>query len=125
MSKLNDITSDIIGAAIDIHRELGPGLLESAYEACLVHDLQSRGRHVQAQTALPVRYRGVEIDCGYRLDLLVDDLVIVELKVVAGVLPIHQAQLLTYLKLSGRRLGLILNFHVARMRDGIHRYVSG
>ena len=119
----NDITAEVIGAAIDVHRELGPGLLESSYEACLVHELIHRGVRLERQKRLPVHYRGVRIDCGYRLDLVLEGKVIVELKAVVRVLAIHRAQMLTYLKLSALQVGLILNFHTLRMKDGVHRYV--
>lgn len=119
----NDITAKVIGAAIEVHRELGPGLLESTYEACLVHELIHSGVPIERQKRLPVHYRGVQIDCGYRLDLVVEQKVIVELKAVARVLPIHRAQILTYLRLSGLHVGLILNFHTLRMKDGVQRYV--
>lgn len=102
---------------------MGPGLLESTYEACLVHELVRRELAVERQKALPVRYRGLTIDCGYRIDLLVDDQVIVELKVVERVLTVHEAQILTYWKLLGRQVGLILDFNVRWMRDGVHRFV--
>lgn len=118
------LTDVVIGAAIAVHRELGPGLLESTYEACLVHELIERGVSVERQKALPVVYRGVTIDCGYRIDLLVSDQLVVELKVVDKVLPIHEAQLLTYLRLSGRPVGLLLNFNVVLMKDGIRRLVQ-
>jgi GxxExxY protein len=119
----NEVTRAVIGGAIEVHRALGPGLLESAYEVCLQHELLERGLRCERQRPLPVVYRGVQLDCGYRLDLLVEDLVLVDLKAVSRVLGIHKAQVLTYLKLSGIHVGLLLNFHVLRMRDGIHRYV--
>ena len=119
-----DVTEVVIGAAIAVHRALGPGLLESTYEACLVYELIERGTAVERQKSLPVTYRGVVIDCGYRIDLLVGNEVIVELKVVERILPIHEAQLLTYLKLSGHRVGLLLNFNVPLMKDGIKRMVN-
>jgi GxxExxY protein len=118
----NEVTRAVIGGAIEVHRALGPALLESAYEACLEHELLERGLRCERQKPLPVAYRGVRLDCGYRIDLLVEELVLVELKAVSRVLAIHQAQMMTYLKLSGIRVGLLLNFHVLRMRDGIHRY---
>jgi GxxExxY protein len=123
--RVNDVTEQIIGAAIDVHRELGPGLLESTYEACLVFELSSRGLRVERQKALPVVYRDVQIDCGYRIDLLVEHAVVVELKAVAAVEPIHEAQLLTYLKLSGFRVGLLINFNVKQLKNGIRRLVNG
>jgi GxxExxY protein len=121
--ELNQISGQIVDAAMKVHTALGPGLLESAYEVCLAHELRKRGLKVLTQVTLPVVYDGVEIDAGYRLDLLVEDAVIVELKAVANVLPIHEAQLLSYLKLSGCKLGLLINFHVLHLKDGIKRIV--
>lgn len=121
--RVNEVTAAVIGAAIEVHRELGPGLLESTYEACLLHELIERGFSVERQKRLPVWYRGVRIDCGYRIDLLVEGQVIVELKAVPRVMAVHAAQMLTYLKLSGLHVGLLLNFHTLRMKDGVHRYV--
>jgi GxxExxY protein len=121
---LNAITETTIGAAIAVHRELGPGLLESAYEACLVYELSERGVAVERQKTLPVVYRGAKVDCGYRIDLLVEGCVVVELKAVDKLDPIHTAQLLSYLKLSGCRVGLLINFHVKMLRDGIRRVVN-
>lgn len=125
LADLNMITRGIIGAAIRVHKELGPGLLESAYEACLLYELQQKGYRVEAQVILPLRYKDQIIDCGYRLDLLVEDLVVVELKSVEAILPIHEAQLITYLKLSGRPLGLLINFNVELLKDGIIRRANG
>lgn len=119
-----DLTETIIGAAIEVHRELGPGLLESAYEACLVYELGERGAKVERQLILPVVYQGIRIDCGYRIDLWVDGQVIVELKAVEHVKPIHEAQLLSYLKLSGCAVGLLINFNVKLLKDGIRRFVN-
>lgn len=119
----SETTGRIIGAAIKVHRVLGPGLLESAYEACLADELRRSGLSYQRQMDLPVVYEGRVLDCGYRLDFLVDDSVIVELKCVDSILPIHEAQLLTYLRLSGRETGLLMNFNVPRLRDGIVRRV--
>lgn len=119
------ITRAVIGCAIKVHRALGPGLLESAYQACLAHELTKSGRRVQRELALPVMYDGVQIECGYRIDLLVDDEVVVEVKCVEAIHPVHEAQLITYLKLSGKRRGLIINFHVALLRDGILRRALG
>ncbi len=121
--ELNQISGQIVDAAMKVHTALGPGLLESAYEVCLAHELRKRGLKVLTQVTLPVVYDGVKIDAGYRLDLLVEDAVIVELKAVANVLPIHEAQLLSYLKLSGCKLGLLINFHVLHLKDGIKRIV--
>ena len=118
---LNDITDQIIGAAITIHRELGPGLLESTYEACVAYELVERGLRIEQQRVVPVHYRDVHLDCGYRIDLLVEGKVIVELKSVERLEPIHEAQLLTYLKLGGWKLGLLINFNVPLLKDGIRR----
>ena len=121
---INDVTEAIIGAAICVHRELGPGLLESAYEACLAYELTERKLQIERQKALPVMYRGVELDCGYRIDLLVENHVVVELKAVESLEPIHDAQLLSYLKLSGCEVGLLINFNVKVLKDGIRRFVN-
>jgi GxxExxY protein len=121
---LNTVTKNTIGAAIEVHRALGPGLLESAYEACLAFELAQRGLRVERQKPLPVIYREIELDCGYRLDLLVEEAVIVEVKAVDRLMPIHQAQLLSYLKLSDCRVGLLINFNVKLLKDGIRRVVN-
>jgi GxxExxY protein len=121
---INEVSGSVVDAAMKVHTTLGPGLLESAYEACLLHELRKRGRKVLSQVALPVVYDGVKIDVGYRIDLLVEDVVIVELKAVEKLLPIHDAQLLSYLKLGGYRLGLLLNFNVLHLKDGIKRKVN-
>ena len=113
----------VVNAAIQVHRTLGPGLLECVYEACLCHELAKQGIPYQSQVTMPIIYDGVKLDAGLRLDLLVDDRVVVELKTVEKTLPIHEAQLLTYLKLSGKRLGLLVNFNVPLIRDGISRKV--
>ncbi len=122
---INRISGLIIEAAMKVHSALGPGLLESAYEACLVHELRKTGLKVISQLALPIVYDGVTIDAGYRIDCLVDDVVIVELKAVEKILPIHEAQILSYLKLSRKPLGLLLNFNVVHMKDGIKRLANG
>ena len=124
MKILNKITDTIIGSTIAVHRELGPGLLESAYEACLAFELADRGLSVERQKGLPVIYRDVKLDCGYRIDLLVEEKVIVELKAVERVEPIHTAQLLSYLKLSGCKLGLLINFNVKVLKNGIRRLIN-
>lgn len=121
---LNEITGQIVDSAMKVHTALGPGLLESAYEACLVHELRKRSLRVQNQVELPVRYEEVYLDIGYRIDLLVEDQVIVELKAIAELAPIHEAQLLSYLKLSNLRIGLLINFHVSKLKDGIRRLVN-
>jgi GxxExxY protein len=121
---INEVSGQIVDAAMKVHSALGPGLLESAYEACLAHELRKRGRKVLSQMVLPLVYDGVEIDAGYRIDLFVDDVVIVELKAVERLLPIHEAQLLSYLRLSGCKLGLLINFNVLHLRDGIKRLVN-
>lgn len=121
---INKLSSEIIGAAIEVHKTLGPGLLESAYEQCLCHELNLRELSFESQKPLPVNYKGKRLDCGYRLDIVVDNTIILELKVCEAIMPIHKAQLLTYLKLSDLHLGLILNFNVPVMRDGIVRIVN-
>jgi GxxExxY protein len=117
------LTEQIIGAAIDVHRHLGPGLLESAYEECLCHELTLRGLQFQRQVSLPVAYKGVTLNCGYKMDLLVEGRIVVELKCVEALAGVHHAQLLTYLRLSGKRVGLLLNFNVSIMARGIVRKV--
>ena len=121
---LNTITQKVIGAAIEVHRALGPGLLESSYEACLAFELAQSGLKVEQQKSLPLVYKQVKLDCGYRLDLLVDGTVIVEIKAVDSLAPIHEAQLMSYLKLSGCRVGLLINFNVRRLKDGLRRFVN-
>ncbi|MBL7201379.1 MAG: GxxExxY protein [Anaerolineae bacterium] len=117
------LTREIIGAAIEVHRELGPGLLESAYRSCLARELSLRGLPFEQEKPLPVEYKGVRLECGYRLDFVVDGKVVVELKAVDEIHPVHEAQLLTYLKLTSCRVGLLLNFSVPVLRDGITRRV--
>jgi GxxExxY protein len=119
---LSRVSGTVIGAAIEVHRALGPGLLESAYEACLAYELSGRRLHVERQRTLPVVYKGVEIDCMYRLDMIVEGSVLVEIKAVEQLLPVHQAQLLSYLRLAGLPLGLLINFHCATLRQGIRRF---
>lgn len=118
-----EITERVIGAAIEVHRVLGPGLLESAYEECLCAELRERGVVHQRQIPLPVEYKGTRLDCGYRLDLLVEEVVVVEIKAVSNLESIHEAQLLTYLRLGGWKVGLPINFNVPLLRDGIVRRV--
>jgi GxxExxY protein len=120
----NEVSGIIVGASIRVHSGLGPGLLESAYVTCLAYELRERGLAVRTQVALPVVYKSVQMPVGYRVDLIVEENVVAETKTVAALLPIHEAQLLTYLRLSGHRLGLLLNFHVVHMRDGIKRLVN-
>jgi GxxExxY protein len=118
----NDITQRVIGAAIEVHRQLGPGLLESAYEECLCHELQIRKLNFERQKPIPLVYKDAKLDCGYRLDLLVEGRIVVELKSVDGLGAIHEAIVLTYLKLSGHHLGLLINFNVTLLKDGIKRF---
>jgi GxxExxY protein len=118
MDELNKITEGIIGAAIGVHRHLGPGLLESAYRECLRHELLQRGYIALQEVPLPLTYKGLKLDCGYRLDILVNDAVIVEIKSVSDLAPIHDAQLLSYLKISGGKVGLLLNFNVKILKHG-------
>jgi GxxExxY protein len=116
------MTEQIIGCAIEVHRALGPGLLESAYEQCMAHELSLRGRRFGMQVPVPVVYKGLALDCAYKADLVIEDDVVVELKAVDSIAPIHQAQLLTYLKLTGVRVGLLINFNVRRLVDGVTRF---
>ena len=121
---INRITGQIVDSAMRVHSHLGPGLLESAYEACLAYELQKRGLGIHRQLALPVEYDGLRVDAGYRIDLLVEDAVIVELKAVDAINPVHRAPLLSYLRLSQKRVGMLLNFNVRHLRDGIERFVN-
>jgi GxxExxY protein len=121
---VNYCSGQVVDAAMKVHSALGPGLLESAYQACLAHELRKRGLTVRAQLPVPIIYDGVQIELGYRIDLVVEDAVVVELKAVSNVLPIHEAQLLSHLKLSGHRVGLLINFHVQHLKDGIKRMVN-
>ena len=123
LSERDPRTYAIIGAAIEVHRQLGPGLLESAYEQCLCHELHLRGLPFQCQVELPVSYKGLKLDCGYKIDVVVNNEVIVELKSVERVLPVHEAQLLTHLKLSGKKVGLLINFNSSLLTQGIIRRV--
>ena len=120
----NEISSIIIGAAIEVHKQLGPGLLESSYEICLAYELRLRGLKVETQVALPVTYKDVNLEAGYRIDLLIEKKVIIEVKAVDGFSDIHLAQILTYLKLSEIKLGLLLNFNVHKMTEGLKRVVN-
>src|SRR5215212_442847 len=120
---VNKLTYETIGAAIEVHRALGPGLLESTYRECLCRELSLRGIAFRKECGLPLRYKGVGLDCGYRVDLLVADLVVVEIKAVETLAPVHDAQLLTYLRVGGWNVGLLINFNVVVLRDGIHRRV--
>jgi GxxExxY protein len=119
----DSLSNQIIGAAIEVHKHLGPGLLESAYHQCLAHEFARREIPFEREKPVPAQYKGVGLDCGFRLDFLVGGLVVVELKAVDTISPIHEAQVLTYLRLSGRRLGMLLNFNATRMADGIKRLV--
>jgi len=119
----DDLTATIIGAAIEVHRALGPGLLESSYEACLIYELQQRGLKIEWEKALPIEYKEVKLDCGYRLDILVEKKVILEIKSVTELTKIHEAQLVTYLKLSECKVGLLMNFNVRVLKQGIRRIV--
>jgi GxxExxY protein len=123
--RVNVLTAAIIGAAMKVHTALGPGLLESAYEACLAYELRKQAFDIRTQVELPVVYEGVQLDLGYRIDLLVNELVIGELKCVERISPVHEAQIISYLRLSKKNVGLIINFHVRHLRDGIKRFVEG
>jgi len=120
---LNELTYEIVGSAIEVHRTLGPGLLESSYRECLCRELLLRGISFKREFPLPVEYKGVRLKCGYRIDLVVSDLVVVEIKAVESLAPVHEAQLLTYLRLGGWELGLLINFNVVVLKDGIRRRI--
>jgi GxxExxY protein len=119
----NDITHAIIGAAIEVHKHLGPGLLESAYEECLAHELQLRELRVERQKPVPVVYKETKLECGYRIDLLIEGRIVVELKSIESLGPIHEAIILTYLRMSGYKLGLLINFNVSVLKNGIRRFI--
>jgi GxxExxY protein len=125
MEDLNKITYQIIGCAYKVHRSLGPGLLESTYEACLIQEIFNIGLSVKQQVGLPLIYNGKKLEVGYRIDLLVEDKIIIEIKSVEAIIPIHKAQVLTYLKLSNQRIGLLINFNVINLQDGISRLING
>ena len=122
--RLDEISHRVIGAAIEVHRHLGPGLLESAYQSCLAFELKQLGVKLEEQKPLPVVYKQVKLDCGYRLDLVVEDEIIVEIKAIEKLLPIHEAQLLSYLRLAKKRVGLLMNFHVPVLKNGLKRIVN-
>lgn len=122
--RINQITEAIIGAAIEVHRALGPGLLESAYHECLCHEFSQSGLSFRKEVGVPVTYKDLKLDCGYRVDLVVEDMVIVELKAVEQILPVHHAQVITYLKLTGLPVGLLINFNVPLLKSGIKRMVN-
>jgi GxxExxY protein len=124
-SELNDLSRVILDSAFAVHKSLGPGLLETTYRLCLLHELRKRGMSVEQEVALPITYDGVTLESGYRIDLLVNDLIVIELKAVDSLLAIHQAQLLSYLKHSGKRLGLLINFNSIFLKDGIRRVICG
>ena len=121
--KRDPLTEKVIGCALEVHRILGPGLLESAYQRCMLFELRKQGLAVETEVPMPVNYKGEIMDCGYRVDMLVEKSLILELKAVDAILPIHQAQLLTYMKLSGIHLGLLINFHQPRLVDGLKRFI--
>ncbi|CAN5821769.1 GxxExxY protein [soil metagenome] len=123
-SRLNQITEKIIGCAIEVHKGLGPGLLESAYEECLCYELNKNGLKFERQVPLPVIYKGVKLECGYRMDIVVENSVIVEVKAVENLIPVHEAQLLSYLKINNKKVGLLMNFHVPILKKGLKRIVN-
>jgi GxxExxY protein len=125
MKNLNELTDAIIGAAMEVHRTLGPGLLESTYEMCLCRELSIRGISFERQVPIPVEYKGVKLDCGYRADIVVDETILIEIKAIDSLLPIHDAQLLSYLKLGGWKIGLLINFNVELLKHGLRRRVLG
>ena len=120
---LNQLTHQVIGSAIEVHRSLGPGLLESCYRECLCRELLVRGMSFEKERPLPLEYKGIRLECGYRIDILVAVLVVVEVKSIEALAPIHDAQLLTYLRIGGYKLGLLINFNVVVLKDGIHRRI--
>jgi GxxExxY protein len=120
--ELNEITEKIIGSAIEVHRQLGPGLLESAYEKCLAYELRELGLKIELQKAVPVVYKNIKLDCGYRIDILVEDKVIIELKSIDALNPVHEAQILTYMKFADKSTGLLINFNVTLLKNGLKRY---
>jgi len=119
---INQITQKIIGSAIEVHKELGPGLLESAYEECLFYELKHAGLNVERQLPVPVIYKEIKLECGYRIDILVERKVIIELKAVDAIIPVHEAQILTYMKFAKKEIGLLINFNVTLLKHGIKRY---
>ena len=119
---INQITEKIIGCAIEVHKELGPGLLESAYEECLFYELKRAGLNAERQIPVPVVYKDIKLDCGYRMDILVEKRVIIELKTVDAIIPVHEAQILTYMKFAKKEIGLLINFNVTLLKNGIKRY---
>jgi len=121
--KINEITQKIIGCAIEVHRNLGPGLLESAYEECMAYELEKAGLKTKRQVPTPVVYKDVKLDCGYRIDMLIENLIVIELKVVDEINPVHEAQVLTYMKFSKMNFGLLINFNVTALKNGIRRFI--
>lgn len=121
--EINKLTETIIGCAIEVHKQLGPGLLESAYEECLCYELKQAGLNFERQKPVPVVYKEIKLDCGYRIDILVENSVVLELKTVEAFSPVHEAQILTYLKFSEKKYGLLINFYVSRLKDGLKRYI--
>jgi GxxExxY protein len=119
----NDLTHEIIGAAIEVHKRLGPGLLESAYEECLAHELRLRNLRIDRQVGVPIVYKETKLECGYRIDLLVEGRIVVELKSIETLAPIHEAIILTYLRLSGHKIGLLINFNVGVLKEGVRRFI--
>jgi GxxExxY protein len=119
---INDITREIIGCAIEVHKSLGPGLLESAYEECLAFEMTKKGLSIKRQQPTPVIYKEIKLECGYRIDILVENCIVIELKVVDAIIPIHEAQILTYMKFAKMKIGLLINFNVTVLKNGIKRY---
>jgi len=122
--EINQITEKILGCAIEVHKRLGPGLLESAYEECLAYELKSIGLKISRQVAVPVVYKDIKLECGYRIDVLVEDTVIIELKSIEAFAPVHEAQILTYMKFANKTIGLLINFNVTLLKNGIKRYIN-
>jgi GxxExxY protein len=121
--EINEITQKIIGCAIEVHKNLGPGLLEAAYEECLAYELTNKGLNIKRQLPTPVVYKDIKLECGYRIDILVEKIVVIELKTVEAIIPVHEAQILTYMKFAGKPVGLLINFNVTVLKNGIKRYI--
>ena len=120
--EINEITRKIIGCSIEVHRNLGPGLLESAYEECLAFELSNTGLNIKRQQPVPVVYKDIKLECGYRIDILVEDTVVIELKAAEAIIPVHEAQILTYMRFSNKKTGLLINFNVTVLKNGLRRY---
>lgn len=121
--EINEITKEVIGAAVEVHKQLGPGMLESAYEECLCYELENRGFSIQRQKPVPIVYKDIKLECGYRIDVLVDDTLVLELKSIDAIAPVHVAQILTYMRFANKKIDLLINFNVTVLKNGLRRYV--